>query len=264
MILDFEKNFLFMGILNLTPNSFSDGGAFLDSKKALNRISELQRDGADIIDIGAQSSASKKTQVTTDEEWRRLEPVLKKIDYTKTFVSVDTYRSDVAGKALNLGVQMINDVTGLRGDPKMIDVLCQYQPYVCLMYSAYDTPYAGNEEKHFTDIMAVIKAFLQRQTQSLLSRGFPREKIIIDPGLGRFLSNDPAVSWEVIERLAELKELGFPILVGPSRKSFLSGSMASRDKKTAEVCRKAIKHGASILRVHSLSFRAGLRVEESL
>lgn len=241
-----------MGIVNLTPDSFSDGGVYGDPKKALNRILELQREGAGIIDIGAQSSAGPNARISATEEWQRLEPVLTRINYSKTFVSVDTFRAAVAEKALNLGVQMINDVTGLRGDPKMIEVLCRHQPYVCIMHSAYDTSYAGNEEKHFTDIMAVIKSFLKRQTQLLLTRGFPRDRIIIDPGLGRFLSNDPKVSFEVIDRLAELKELGFPILIGPSRKSFLGGAMKDRDKKTTDVCWKAVKNGANILRVHNV------------
>lgn len=253
-----HKKITLMGILNLTPDSFSDGGLFLNFEKAMRRVEELKKEGADIIDIGAESTAGPKSQISAEEEWKRLEPVLKRINYKNTFVSVDTYKSSVAETALKLGVQMINDVTGLRGDSRMADVLLRYKPYVCLMHSAYDTPYAGNEDKHFTDIIAVIKEFLLRQTNYLLHNGFPREKIIIDPGLGRFLSNDPAVSWEVIDRLSELKFLGYPILIGPSRKGFLGGAMKDRDQKTREASKKCVQHGANILRVHDVKIHQKL------
>jgi len=249
MILSFHKPLL-MGILNLTPDSFSDGGQFANPEKALARIEEMTREGADIIDIGAQSTAGPQALVSGEEEWRRLDPVLSKIDYSRTFVSIDTFRADVAEKALKLGVQMINDVTALRGNARMIDVLLKFKPYVCLMHSTYETPYAGNEERHFENVMLTIKLFLKSQTEKLLEKGFPREKIIVDPGMGRFLSNNPAVSFEVIDRLAELKSLGFPILVGHSRKGFLGGLMEERDKRTLEVSKKCLKNGANILRIH--------------
>ncbi len=257
-VLSFDKPIL-MGILNLTPDSFSDGGLFFGVQKALDRIEEMTREGADIIDIGAQSTAGPETLVGEEVEWERLEPVLSKIDYSKTMpngrqacISVDTFRASVAEKALKLGVQMMNDVTALRGDPRMIDVLLKFKPYVCLMHSSYITPYAGNQEKHFENVMLTIKLFLKSQADKLLEKGFPREKIIVDPGMGRFLSNDPTVSFEVIERLAELKSLEFPILVGPSRKGFLWGEMKDRDERTLEVSRKCLENGANILRIHDV------------
>ena len=208
-----QKRTLLMGIVNVTPDSFSDGGLFLDAVDALKKIEELKKQGADIIDIGAQSSAGQKAQVSEEEEWERLEPVLSQIDDGSIFISIDSYRARIAEKALQFGVQMINDVTALRGDPQMIDVLLQFKPYICLMHNAYETPYAGDEWKSYADVMKTIKNFLKERTGLLIQRGFPQDLIIIDPGMGRFLSNDPKVSIEVMDRLSELKELGFPILI---------------------------------------------------
>src|SRR5690606_9918985 len=265
-----------MGILNITPDSFSDGGKYFpttndeDGHPLLHEmVLQMIEDGADIIDIGAESTFGPQSQVTAEEEWGRLEPVLKLFfpegenRYSRrkkgevveprlrnVFVSIDTYKSEVAEKALQMGVSMINDVTALRGDSKMIDVLLKYQPSVCLMYSAYDTPYAGREEKKYDDVIQTISEFLKRQTDLLINRGFPYEKMIIDPGLGFFLSSDPEVSWEVIDRLDGLKSLGVPILIGPSMKAFLGGEIKDRLPKSLEAAKKCLEHGANILRVH--------------
>lgn len=249
MKLSFEKPMI-MGILNITPDSFSDGGQFVDPQKALARIEEMKQEGATIIDIGAESTAQEESQVDDEEEWKRLEPVLSRIDYSETFVSVDTWKSEVAEKALQLGASMINDVTALRGDPEMLKVLLKFRPYVCLMYSSFTTPYAQKQTLHFDDVMKTIKFFLKKQTEQLTHFGFPKEKIMVDPGMGLFLSLDPSVSFKVIDQLEELTSLGFPILVGPSMKSFLGGEIKDRLSKTLEASKKCIDHGANILRVH--------------
>lgn len=275
MKLSFDKPLL-MGILNLTPDSFFDGGKSVQTihELSLQKIQKLIADGADIIDVGAESTFGPEAQVTAEEEWGRLEPALSlrvrcggrsnlippdvdcrgrpelRDSLAMTTISIDTWKASVAERALKMGVHMINDVTALRGDPVMIEVLLKYKPYVCLMYSAYDTPYAGRENKQYDDVMATITSFLKAQADLLINRGFPREKIIIDPGLGFFLSTDPKYSWEVIERLEELKPLGFPILVGPSMKSFLGGEIKDRLSRTLEASQKCLENGANILRVH--------------
>jgi len=241
MRLSFDKPLL-MSIVNVTPDSFYERG-------------EKFPEGADIIDIGAESTFGPDSQVGAEEEWGRLKPILNSFFHSDRsggipFISIDTWKSTVAERALQMGAHMINDVTALRGDPNMIEVLLKYQPYICLLYSAYETPYAGRENKHYDDVMATIKEFLRKQTDLLISRGFPREKIIIDPGLGFFLSTDPKYSWEVIERLSELKTLGFPILIGPSMKSFLGGEIKDRLPKTLEASKQCLRNGANILRVH--------------
>ncbi|MDO8644539.1 MAG: dihydropteroate synthase [bacterium] len=242
-----------MGILNVTPDSFSDGGRFNDPRNALKRIEEMRLAGADIIDIGAESTFGPEAQVTAEEEWERLEPVLKKVDLHKIFVSLDTTKAEVAEKGLRLGVSMINDVTSLRADPTMKKVLLRYTPYVCLMYSRNETAYATRTNYQYEDVIKTIAMFLKEKTDSLIQDGFPAKKIVIDPGLGFFLSSDPQVSWEVLERLSELKKLSFPILVGPSMKSFLGGEIQQRLPKSLEAARMAVKNGASILRVHHLA-----------
>lgn len=260
---------LLMGILNLTPDSFlkvtdANFQMMSESDESTNhsnpegedyhsRLQELIDQGADIIDIGAESTFGPESQVYAEEEWGRLEPVLSQIDFSKTFVSVDTWKAEVAEKALELGVQMINDVTALRGDSKMIEVLLEHKPYICLMYSADETPYASRTNYQYQDVMSTISQFLRKQTQLLLDKSFPREKIIIDPGLGFFISSDPHFSWEIIDRLEELKELGFPILIGHSMKSFLGGPIEKRLPKTLGAAEMCLEHGAKILRVHHVA-----------
>jgi dihydropteroate synthase len=250
--LNFNKPFL-MGIVNITPDSFSDGGKYIDPTVALTHINQLIAEGADIIDIGAESTFGPESQISVDEEISRLKPILDKLSDLNDLplISIDTYKSKVAKFALETGiVDMINDVTALRGDSNMIDVLVKHKPYYCLMFSSYDTPYAGRETPHFDDIIATITDFLSAQTSKLVAAGFPHDRIIIDPGLGFFLSADSQVSWEVLNRLNELKILGFPILVGTSMKSYLGGPMESRLPRSLEAGELAIKNGANILRVH--------------
>ncbi len=252
MTIDFKKRLL-MGILNITPDSFSDGAQFIEEKEALRRIGEMLEEGADIIDIGAESTFGPESQISPEVEWERLKPVLTQIDYDRAFVSLDTSKAAVAEQGLKLGVQMINDVTALHGDESMIDVLLKYTPYICLMYSADKSPYATRTDHQYDDVIETVSQFLKKQADLLMRADFPQEKIIIDPGLGFFLSSDPAVSWEVIDRLKELRELGFPILIGPSMKSFLGGEIADRGPASVLAAQKCFENGASILRIHDVS-----------
>ena len=239
-----------MGVLNLTPDSFSDGGRHANPQMALEHMQLLLQEGADIIDIGAESTFGPEAEVSAEQEWQRLSPVLEQIDYNKVFVSVDTWKSEVAEKALQCGVQMINDVTALRGDSQLIEVLLKYEPYVCLMYSADKTAYATRTEHHYDDVMGTVIEFLERQVHLLIEAGFPQDKIIVDPGLGFFLSSDPRVSWEVIERLEELKSMGYPMLIAPSMKSFLGGEISERQQKSVQAALQCYKNGANIVRMH--------------
>ena len=132
----------------------------------------------------------------------------------------------------------------------MLEVLLTHQPYYALMYSAYDTPYAQKDPIEYPDVVKTIKTFLQDRVDLLLTAGFPREKIILDPGLGFFISSEARYSWEILERLDEIAAMGYPVLVGPSMKSFLGGEMSERREKTLEASRLALQHGASLLRVH--------------
>lgn len=246
-----------MGVLNLTPDSFSDGGEFNASNLAIARIEEMIAQGANIIDIGGESTGPGSPDVSTEEELNRVKPIIdviaeKKLT-DKTLFSIDTYKADIAEYALEHGCQMVNDVTALRGDPKMIDVLLKYKPYVVLMYSKDSTPRTTTEAVEYDDVIASIKTFLQEWASTLTEAGFPKEKIIVDPGMGAFISSIPDYSFEVINRLKELTLLDFPILIGISRKSCLGGKLEERDQPSVDWSLKALKNGASIVRIHNVT-----------
>jgi len=247
-----------MGVLNATPDSFSDGGVFDSMTNAKLRIANLIEEGADIIDIGGESTGPGSKEVSEKEELDRITPIIDHIAENnlmdKVLFSIDTHKSEVAEYALQNGFQIVNDVTALRGDKAMLGVLMKYQPYVVLMYSKDNTARTTTNDIEYEDVIQTIKDFLKKQIDILLEAGFPKEKIIIDPGMGMFVSANPKYSFEIIERLSELKELGWPILIGVSRKSFLGGELEERDKPSAEWSLKAIKNGASIVRMHSVGF----------
>lgn len=245
-----------MGVLNLTPDSFSDGGELNAPELAIKRIEEMIAEGADIIDIGGESTGPGSVKVSAEEELKRLRPIADWVSQKgcqkDIIFSIDTYKAPVAEYALEHGFQMVNDVTALRGDPKMIDVLLKYEPYVVLMYSKDSSARTTADKMVYEDVIGTIKDFLEEQTSELLEAGFPRKKIIIDPGMGAFISSIPEFSFEVINRLKELKLLGFPILIGISRKSCLGGKMQDRDQPSVDWSMKALENGVSIIRIHNV------------
>lgn len=251
-----EKEPKIMGVLNMTPDSFSDGGMYLDARKALARIYEMIEEGVDIIDIGAESTRPDSAGVTVDEELNRLALIIQHIAglqlEQKTMFSIDTYKADVAEHALRHGFQYVNDVTALRGDSAMASILLAYQPYIILMYSKDPSARTTRRVVEYDDVVGSVKEFLRERINFLTKKGFPKEKIIIDPGMGLFLSPDPKYSFDMIERLSELKELGCPILVGISRKTFLGATLDDSDHASAAWSMEAIHNGASIVRVHDV------------
>ena len=245
-----------MGVLNITPDSFSDGGKYDDPNTWKTKIADFIKGGADIIDVGGESTGPDSKDVTVEEEMSRVKPVIDFIAENKlhqrVFFSIDTYKTPVARYALEKGFQMVNDVTALRGDAGMIDLLMEYEPYIILMYAKDDTPRTSIATVEYADIIATIKTFLIGQIVDLVEAGFPEEKIILDPGMGMFISSNPIYSFEVIERLSELKQLGYPLCIGVSRKSFLGGALEGRDKTSVEWSMKAIENGADIVRMHEV------------
>lgn len=244
-----------MGILNVTPDSFSDSGKHFNIGDAALRIQEMISEGVDIIDIGGESTGPDSDEVSLAEEMKRVGPLMELIDeqelWREVAFSIDTHKADVAEMALKSGFQIVNDVTALRGDSEMLRLLVNYQPYVVLMYSKDNSPRTTKEWKEYDDVMAEIKEFLQEKIVALLASGFHQEKIIIDPGMGAFVSANPKYSFEILDRLEELKELGCPILIAVSRKSFLGGNVKERDEKSVEWSKKALQKGASIVRIHN-------------
>lgn len=244
---------LIMGVLNVTPDSFSDGGKFFDLKKAVKRAVEMEKEGADILDIGGESTGPKSVKISLDEELERVIPVIKAIrKITDVPISIDTYKSEVALQALMAGADIVNDVTAMRGDKKMAKVVADAGCPVVMMYSKDNTPRTTVKKKKYTDVIKTIEEFFDERIEYASSQGVLLKNIIIDPGMGQFISALPRYSFEIITRLAELKNVGCPILVGLSRKSFLGGEMNDRDEMVKGLSSVAYLNGADIIRTHDV------------
>jgi len=242
---------LIMGILNLTPDSFSDGGRFNTEQSALKQARKLIRDGADIIDIGGESTGPNSRNVSLKEELNRVIPILKKIrKITKIPISIDTYKAEVASQALEAGANIINDVTALRGDKNMASVAAKYNCPIILMYSKDSTQRTTRAPKKYKDVIKTIKDFWKSRVSYATRHGIKKENIILDPGMGAFVSGIADYSFEIVTRLNELTNLGFPVLIGISRKSFLGGHIKERDKKATSLTTIAVLNGVSIIRTH--------------
>lgn len=254
LCLKFGQKTYTMGILNITPDSFSDGGEYFDTNKARERVLNLINKGADIIDIGAESSRPGSDPVDEKEEWRRLEPILKNI-YNKIDkpISLDTYKSGVAEKALELGVEIINDISGLKADPKMAEVVAKHNAYIIIMHMR-GTPKTMQNNPSYKDLLKEVKKELNESITIALEAGIKKDKIILDPGIGfgkRFEDN-----LVLLKNLEELKKLGYPILIGASRKRFIGDILDAEVKDRLEgslaVASIASVKGADIMRVHDV------------
>ena len=245
---DYNKRTYIMGILNVTPDSFSDGGNFNSVEKALERAKSMINEGADIIDLGGESTRPGHNYVDADEELRRVIPVIKKLkEELDTPISVDTYKAKVADESLKLGVEMINDVWGLRKDKDMASVIAKYDAYVCIMHNQDNTEYDK-------DIMESIKDFLSESIKIAIEAGIDKNKIVLDPGIG--FGKTYEQNLEVLKRLGELKVLGYPILLGTSRKSVIGNTLDLPPKERVEgtiaTTVLGIRDGVDIVRVHDV------------
>ena len=247
---------LVMGVVNVTPDSFSDGGRFHDAPAAISHAFRLAEEGADILDIGGESTAPNSRAVSAEEECARVLPVVEACAGRGLFVSVDTYKAETAGRALDAGAAMVNDVTALRGDGALPDVLAASDCGVVLMYSKDPTARTTAAERAYRDVVAEIAAFLRERMDVAVARGVRRERIILDPGMGAFVSTDPAPSLEILRRLAEFHALGRPVLVGPSRKGFIGKVLdlpvGDRLEGSLACAAVAAWHGAHIVRAHDV------------
>jgi len=245
---DYGKRTYIMGILNVTPDSFSDGGNFNNIDTAVNHAKEMINDGADIIDLGGESTRPGHTYVDSQEEKRRILPVIKKLkEEIQVPISVDTYKADVAEASLELGVEMINDIWGLTKDKNMANVIAKYDAYVCIMHNQDTTEYNK-------DIMEAIKEFLQNSIDLALKSGIKKEKIVLDPGIG--FGKTYEQNLEVLKRLDEIKTLGYPVLLGTSRKSVIGNVLNVEPKERLEgtiaTTVLGIRDGVDIVRVHDV------------
>ena len=259
--LELGKRTLIMGIVNVTPDSFSDGGLYLDSSKAVDHALQLLDEGADIIDVGGESTRpGAKVEVSAEEELRRVMPVITAIKKQRpdTIVSIDTYKASVARAAAAAGAEIVNDVSGLRWDPLMAKTIAEMKCGAVLMHMR-----GRPEEWHSLpppgDIVLLVKRELREWAEAAVLAGVRRERIAIDPGFGFGKSFDQ--NYPLLARFQDLQSLGFPLVAGTSRKSFLGRTLA-KDGKDAAVADRLygnlaahtalILKGAHILRTHDV------------
>ena len=241
-----------MGVLNITPDSFSDGGRFLDPDRAVDHALAMEAAGATIIDIGGESTRPGASPVSVEEELDRVLPVIEALDgRLKSPISIDTRKAVVACAALDEGAAIVNDVSGLTFDPAMAQAVANAGAALIIMHMR-GAPATMNRFARYRDVVAEVRAFLELQTGLALSAGVRRSRIIIDPGLG--FAKNAGHNLELMGGLSELGALGYPILVGASRKRFVraiaGGSENDLSFGSAAVNALAIAAGASIIRVH--------------
>jgi dihydropteroate synthase len=252
---------LIMGVLNITPDSFSDGGEYLDSQDAVAHALQLERDGADILDIGGESTRPGAVLVPAEEEMRRILPVIKSLrSELRIPISVDTQKADVAKAALGAGAEIVNDVSGLRADPALGEVVRRARAALILMHMR-GRPQTMQRGPFARDAMRDVLAGLRDSVARARRAGLTKSQVLLDPGIGfgkKFEQN-----FEILARLPELARLTCPIVVGPSRKAFLGKALAApggpnahpeeRLLGTAATVTAAILGGAHIVRVHDVA-----------
>jgi dihydropteroate synthase len=244
---------LIMGVLNVTPDSFSDGGRWLDPARAVRRGRRMAREGADWIDVGGESTRPGASAVPLREELRRVVPVVERLAAAGLAVSVDTSKAEVARRALAAGATIVNDVTALRGDPLMARVCADAGARVVLMHMA-GSPRTMQRRPRYRDVVADVAAFLRARAESALRAGIRRDKILVDPGIG--FGKTPEHNLDLLRRLDEVARLGWPVVVGTSRKSFIGHALGrdvgDRVFGTAATVAVAVLRGAAVLRVHDV------------
>jgi dihydropteroate synthase len=244
-----------MGILNVTPDSFSDAGQCHDPGIAFERALQMEAEGADIIDIGGESTRPGAAPVSSDDELRRVVPLVERLAGTlKCAISVDSWKSAVAGRALAAGAEIINDISGFNFDPSMAALAAASGAGVVLMHTR-GTPEKMQQDTAYDDLMGEISAGLRASLGRAREAGVCADCIAIDPGIG--FGKDVSGNLELLRRLAELSGFGLPILTGPSRKSFIGTTLdrSHPDDRlfgTAATVALSVSHGASILRVHDV------------
>ena len=248
----FENSYV-MGILNVTDDSFSDGGKYYSTENAVKHAFEMIEDGADFIDIGGESTRPGAEVISAEEEIKRVIPVIENILEAKsdTIISVDTTKSTVAEAALQKGAKVINDISGFSFDPKIIDVVKKYDAAYVLMHMK-GNPKDMQNNPYYDDVIEEIYNFLFNKLKVLKDAGI--SKILIDPGIG--FGKRIEDNFEILKRLEDFKSLGYPILIGASRKSFigkiLNLDVDNRDTATSIIESLAIKNGARVIRTHNV------------
>jgi len=242
-----------MGVLNVTPDSFSDGGRFVDPAAAIEHGRRLAREGAALVDVGGESTRPGAAPVSADEELARVEPVLEGL--RGLALSIDTSKADVARRALELGAVLVNDVSALRADPDLAGVIADGGAFVCLMHMQGE-PRTMQVAPRYDDVVSEVLAFLEERVAFAVERGVGEERICVDPGIG--FGKTPDQNLELLRRLDELGALGRPVLVGVSRKSTLGRILGDAGATTGSLAASiaaavsAFERGAWMIRAHDV------------
>ena len=240
-----------MGILNVTPDSFSDGGRFVEPHRAIEHGLRLVADGADILDIGGESTRPGAEGVSADEELRRVIPVIRGLrSQTAIPISVDTRKAVVAAEAIRAGAEIINDVSAA-DDLDMIPLIRKTGVRICVMH-AQGTPKTMQLDPRYENVVDEVYGFLRRKRDELVAAGIPRSRIIVDPGLG--FGKTIEHNWTLVRNIAGFLELDCPLMVGHSRKRFIAETFDDPDEGTRIVSRELFRSGVHILRLHDVRF----------
>ncbi len=250
------SGFTLMGVINVTPDSFSDGGRFLDPDVAIAHGLQLAAEGAAILDVGGESTRPRAAEVPAEEELARVLPVIEGLaaNRVQAQISIDTRKAAVAAAALEAGAAMVNDVTALRGDPEMASLVAASGAECCLMHMRGD-PRTMQIDPRYDDVVSEVRAFLEERMEYAIAAGIPAERILLDPGIG--FGKTIEHNLELVRRLDELVTIGPPVVIGTSRKSFL-GKLTGRDVDhrlpgTIASCVLAYERGAKVFRVHDVA-----------
>lgn len=257
---DFDNHFYMMGILNVTPDSFSDGGRYDNMDQALYQAEKLIKEGADILDVGGESTRPDHIRISSQEEMERVCPVISKIKERFDIpVSLDTYKSDVADAGIREGADLLNDIWGLKWDGTMAEVVAKAGIPCCLMHNRHDRKYTSFIENVLDDLGESIRMAVEA--------GISKDKIMLDPGIG--FAKDLEENLSMMKHLERMKELGYPVLLGTSRKSMIGKTLdlpvTQREEGTLATSILGLMAGCSVFRVHDVKTNVrGLRMAEAI
>jgi dihydropteroate synthase len=238
-----------MGILNVTPDSFSDGGRYPTVHAAVERARQMADEGADLIDVGGESTRPQADEVGTDEEIARTAPVIERIAGLGVPVSIDTRKATVAKAAIDAGAGLVNDVSGGTFDPAMLPLVADRRAPIVLMHMR-GTPKTMDSLTSYGDVVRDVRAELSEHVRSAKHAGVEESNILLDPGLGFAKTSDQSL--ELLRRIGELRGDGFPVVVGPSRKRFIGGDLEDRLEGTLAACAWCAAHDVDVVRVHDV------------
>lgn len=252
--LNYARQPLIMAVLNITPDSFSDGGQFFDPDRALQQALRMEAEGADLIDVGGESTRPGAAPVSVEEEIRRVVPIVERLSKQLAIpISIDTTKSEVAQRAIEAGASIINDVSGFMRDPRMLSVAANGKSGLVIMHTK-GTPQTMQRHPRYRDLIGEIHRFLSERIDAAAAHRIPRNRIAIDPGIG--FGKTANHNLKILHRLGDFSDLGVPLLVGPSRKSFIGRILdlppSERLEGTAAAAAIAVFQGARIIRVHDI------------